>query len=460
MTLLARPSHARSIPIPTPARGGLRAEDVVGLLGANIVLIVLMWVRHGGLDRLGSVADIAIGIGQVTALIGTFLALIQLILMSRAPWLDRSFGRDRLTAAHRWVGFGAIWLLLAHVVFTTFGFALTDGHSFLGEAWTLITTYEFVLMATVSMVLFAAVGITSVRQARRRLSYETWFGIHLYAYLAIALGFAHQLVVGADFIDDPIARIYWTGLYVATFGLLIAFRFAAPIATNLRHRFHVSNVIMETDDVVSIYLSGRRLEDLQIRAGQYVIVRFLTREGWWRAHPYSISAQPNGRWLRLTVKALGDDSTLLAEMPAGTRAIVEGPYGNMTPARRISDRVLLVAGGIGVTPLRAILEEVSSSAHVVLLYRARKAADVVFRRELDLIAKERDVVVHYLLGSRADDPSRRDPLGARSIMALVPDVAERDVFLCGPDQMMESVAATVVGLGVPGGRVHRERFND
>jgi predicted ferric reductase len=460
MTSLSRASASRSVRVPKPAPRRLRAEDVVGLLGANVALIVLMWVRHGGLDRLGTVADVAIGVGQLTALVGTFLALLQLVLMSRAPWLDRTFGRDRLTSAHRWVGFGALWLLVAHGVFTTFGFALADGQSFLGESWTLITTWDFVLMATVSLVLFAAVGVTSVRQARRKISYETWYGIHLYAYLAIALGFAHQLVVGSDFVDDPVARIYWVALYVVTFGLLIAFRVATPIAVNVRHRFHVSNVVAETDDVVSVYLSGRHLEDFSMRAGQYVIVRFLTRHGWWRAHPYSISAQPNGRWLRLTVKALGEDSARLPELPTGTRAIVEGPYGNMTPERQSSSRVLLVAGGIGVTPLRALLEELSATAHVILLYRARSAADLVFRTELDLLAERRGVEVRYLVGSRRDQPSGKDPLGSRSIAALVPDVAERDVFLCGPNAMMQSVAATVVGLGVPPDRVHRERFDD
>ena len=460
MEMRSRSSAPPSMALRTYARPRLRPQDAVGFLAANVVLILLMWVRHGGLERLGTVADVSTGVGQVTALLGTFLALLQLILMSRAPWLDRSFGRDRLTAAHRWVGFGALWLLGAHAVFTTLGFALADGESFLGEAWTLMTTWDFVLMATVSLLLFAAVGFTSVRQARRRISYETWYGIHLYAYLAIALGFAHQLVVGSDFIDDPIARAYWIALYAATFGLLIAFRIATPIAVNVRHRFAVSNVVAETDGVVSVYLSGRRMEDFPVRAGQYLIVRFLTREGWWRAHPYSISAQPNGRWLRLTVKALGEDSRRLVDVPVATRAIVEGPYGNMTPEHQTSSRVLLVAGGIGVTPLRALLEEFSASADVVLLYRARSASDLVFRTELDLLAERRGVTVHYLIGSRRDLLAAGDPLAPRSIAAAVPDVAARDVYLCGPNSMMEAVATTVVGLGVPPGRVHRERFDD
>ena len=139
--------------------------------------------------------------------------------MSRAPWLEQVLGMDRLTAAHRWVGFACLWLLVGHGVFTTTGYALGDGSSVIAEAWSLLTTYPYVLMATAGFALFVAVAVTSVRAARRRLGYETWFGIHLYAYLAIALAFLHQLAVGADFVNDPVARGFWIGLYVVAFGL-------------------------------------------------------------------------------------------------------------------------------------------------------------------------------------------------------------------------------------------------
>jgi predicted ferric reductase len=439
---------------------GPRAEDVVGFIGANLVLIVAMWIRHGGVDQLGTVGGLATGLGQLTALLGTAFALLQLLLMSLAPWLDRSFGRDRLTMAHRWIGFATVWLLVGHGVLTTIGFALTEGRSVLGEAWILITTWEFVLMATVSLALFIAIAVTSVRLARKQLSYETWYGIHLYAYLAVALGFAHQLVVGTDFIDDPIARLYWIGLYVATVGTLVVFRFGAPLVANVRHRFRVANVVREAPDVVSVYVTGHDLDRFPIRAGQYVVVRFLVA-GWWRAHPYSISAQPNGRWLRLTVKALGDDSSRLDELPIGTRAIVEGPYGNLTTERRRVPDVLLIAGGIGVTPLRAILEEVSNESSVTLLYRAARHADLVFKRELDVLAERRGVRVEYIVGTRRDhDRGRRPaPLSAAAIDRLVPDVASREVYLCGPTGMMTEVGAAIESLGVPPGRIHRERFD-
>ena len=463
MTALSRPTPTRapaSAPMGAAARlpWHLRAEDVVGFLGGNLVLILLMWVRHGGLSELGTVSGVAIAVGQLTALVGTFFALIQLLLMSRAPWLDHVFGRDKLTMAHRWVGFASVWLILAHFTFTTLGFALADGTNVVGEAWTLITTWDFVLMATVSMVLFIAVAVSSVRLARKKLSYESWYGIHLYVYLAIALGFAHQLVVGTDFVNDPVARLYWVGLYVAIVGTLVVFRFGGPILVNARHRFRVANVVDEAPGVVSIYLTGRDLDRFPIQAGQYLNIRFLT-DGWWRSHPYSISAQPNGRWLRLTVKALGDDSATLRDIAVGTRAIVEGPYGNLTSERRSADRVLLIAAGIGVTPLRALLEEFSSSVPVTLLYRARRPVDLVFKREMDVLAERRGARVLYLVGSRTTgDPNLG--LAPEAVRRLVPDVAAHEVYLCGPNAFMDAATATARSLGVPAARIHQERFFD
>ncbi len=340
------------------ARGArLRGSDVVAVLAAQAVVIAALWIAHGGPDQLAEgPAGILTAIGQVTALYGTYLALIQLVLMSRSPWLDETFGMDGLAVAHRWLGFTTVWLLLGHGIATTVGYALGDGVNVVQEFVTLITTYPYVLMATVSGGLFALVAITSIKAARRRLAYETWYGLHLYAYLAIALGFLHQLFVGADFMHDQVAAIYWILLYVATVALILAFRIGQPIRTSLRHRLRVANVVPEAPGVVSLYLTGRDLDRLAVRAGQYFLWRFLTPDGWWRSHPYSISAAPNGDWLRITVKDLGDGSRDLTRVPIGTRVMVEGPYGILTDVKRTKPGVLLIAGGIGITPLRALLE--------------------------------------------------------------------------------------------------------
>ncbi len=199
-------------------------------------------------------------------------------------------------------------------------------------------------MATVGLVLLVAVAVTSIRAARRRLSYETWYGIHLYAYLAIALAFLHELVVGTDFVEDPVAVAYWVALYVVASGLLLTYRVFQPILFSVRHRLRVERIVQEAPGVVSIHLTGKRMGELPIRAGQYFQFRFLSGGGWWRHHPFSISAAPNGASLRLTVKDLGDDSHRLATLAPGTRVFAEGPYGAFTgngcgAPRRCSSRV-------------------------------------------------------------------------------------------------------------------------
>jgi Predicted ferric reductase len=445
--------------VPLPRTWSVTAAEIVLVLVANGVLILAMWVRHGGLDQASSFGGILTDIGQVTALFGTYFALIQLILMSRSPWLDQVFGMDRLAAAHRWIGFGTVWLLLGHGVFTTIGYAIGDRTNPVAEFVTLITTYPYVLMATVSGGLFAAVAISSIKKARRKLSYETWYGIHLYAYLAIALGFLHQLFVGTDFIHDPVAVAYWIGLYVVTVGLVLVFRVGQPIRLSVRHRLRVASVVTEAPGVFSIYVTGRDLDHLAVRSGQYFIWRFLTRDGWWRAHPFSISSAPNGSWLRITIKELGDWSKALQGVSVGTRVFIEGPYGILTGARRTQQRVLLVAGGIGITPLRSLLEALPAKpGDLTLLYRVRDERDIVFREELDTLARIRGAEVHYFHGPRRHGRRAIDPLGPDGLQALVPDVRHRDVYVCGPAPMMQHVEASLRTLGLPPRQIHAERF--
>src|ERR1700674_4056999 len=276
-----------------PRRLFFTASDVIVLIAINAALIVAMWVRHGALNQLGSPSAKLTAAGQITALVGTYGALVQVLLMARSPWLERCFGIDGLAQWHRWLGFSVTILIGAHVVFSTAGYALGDGKSFVAEAWTLITSYPYVLMATAATGLLFMVAVTSLRMMRRRLTWETWRFLHLYAYLAIALAFGHELAVGTDFTDDAIARSYWIALYVAVGLCLLAFRIGHPVRMSLRHQLKVAQIVPEAPGVVSLYVSGRGLEQLQVSGGQYFRWRFLTRDGWWRTQPFSPSAPPN-----------------------------------------------------------------------------------------------------------------------------------------------------------------------
>jgi predicted ferric reductase len=435
----------------------VRRSDVAGVIAFNGVLVVAMWIRHGGLSGLGSASAALTAAGQVTALVGTYFALVQIVLMSRAPWLEQVLGLQGLAAWHHWLGFACTTMICGHVVLTTGGYALGDGAQLGSEFWTLMTTYPYMLSATVGTVLLVMVAVTSVRVARRRVRHETWHFIHLYAYLAIALAFGHELAVGSDLSTDPVALGYWCFLYTVVVALVLVFRVGQPLATAWRHQLRVTSTVREGPDVVSIYIGGRDLGRLAVAPGQFFRWRFLTREGWWHAHHFSLSAPPDGRHLRITVKGVGEHTRALAGIRAGTRVVAEGPFGLFTGQRRRSRHVLLVAGGIGITPLRALLDDMPRGRDaVVLVYRAGSEADLVFRDELERLLQERGGRIHVIVGHRAELPS--DPLSPAMLRRLCPDVTERDAYLCGPPAMMDHVESGLRALGVTAAHIHREQF--
>lgn len=429
------------------------------VLIVNAGVIGGMWLRHGQLADAQGPGAMATALGQLSALYGTYAVLIVILLMSRLSWLERYAGLDRLSGWHRWSGFAATSLLLAHVALTTIGYAQSAHVSIWAQTVDFVSHYPDVLMAFVATGLILAVAASSARAARRRLQRETWYGIHLYAYLAVALAFAHQLAVGSDFTDDPVARLWWIALYAAVFGSIFMWRIALPAAFNVRHRLRVHSVQREGPGVVSIWVTGRDLASIRVRPGQFFMWRTLTRDGWWRPIPLSLSAPPHPEGMRLTVKALGDSSARLQRIAPGTRVIAEGPYGAFTPDRRSGDRTLLIAGGIGVTPLRAMLDElVAGGDDIIFLYRVESKRGAALAGEVEAIAKAYPNVRSHVLVGRDIGDDRTDQLGLPALRTMVPDAHERDVFICGPKPMMHAVMRRLRSLGVPRTRIHHEQF--
>jgi ferredoxin-NADP reductase len=289
------------------------------------------------------------------------------------------------------------------------------------------------------------------------MRYETWYYLHFYTYLAIALAFSHQFATGADFMDNRSARIAWSTLYAVVGAAILWYRFITPLRQAVRHRLRVRQVVAEGPGVVSVVVGGRHLDELRAEAGQFFRLRFLTRDLWWASNPYSLSAAVHPDRLRVTVKDLGEHSAALARLRPGVRVVAEGPYGAMTAARRRRRTVLLVAGGIGITPIRALLQTLPGDpGDITLLYRAGTERDVVFRDELTTLAGLRGATVHFLTGHRRE--LGYDPLAADVLAANVPGLRDRDVYVCGPDGMTAAAVAALRAAGVPRRQIHHETF--
>jgi predicted ferric reductase len=429
------------------------------LLALNAMWVVDLFLLGGEAGELTEPQGLVLALGRLTGLGGALALVAQLVLIARVPWLERRLGMDRLTSWHRWTGTWVLCLVLAHVVLITVGYAEQDRRAVLPEFGSLVFETRDLLLAAAATVLLIVVGATSARAARRRMRYETWHLLHLGAYLAVVLGFLHQVALGNDFAGSTIGRAYWWTLYGAALGAVLVFRILLPLWRMARHDTRVLAVVPEGPDVVSVHIGGRRLDRLPARAGQFFVWRFLAKGLWAQAHPYSLSAMPDGKTLRITVKALGDGSAALRNLRPGTRVLAEGPYGAFTTEQRTCRGVLLIGGGVGVTPIRALLEELSRTRQdVVVLYRVRDQQDAVLVPELQWLAQQAGARLHVVIGSATAVGPHGPIMGPQHLAELVPGVRHRDVFVCGPPGMTDAVLGALRDLGVPRAQCHTERF--
>ncbi|QNN54554.1 ferredoxin reductase family protein [Nocardioides mesophilus] len=432
-------------------------------LWLGLLLVTYWWAAGGGLRDLAGWQSGLTSTGRLTGLVASDLLLVQVLLMARLPVLEGAFGQDRLARIHRIVGFTSFNLMLAHVVLITWGYAAGQVAATPRTFWQLTTGYPGMLLALGGTVALMLVVFTSIKAARRRIRYESWHLLHLYAYLGVGLALPHQLWTGQQFLTSTAATVYWWTLWAAAAAAVLVFRVGLPLWRSARHRVRVTSVVHEGDGTVSVYMTGRHLEELGAEAGQFFTWRFLGRKGWTRAHPYSLSAAPDARSLRISVKALGDDSAGLSRLRPGTPVLLEGPYGRLSPRARSRHKVAFIGAGVGITPLRALAEGLPyRRGEAVLLYRFHDQP--LFVHELNALERERGLDVLYLPGRRRSTRSwLGDHVGtATDLTALrfwVPDLVERDLYVCGPEPWAAAVRETALAAGLPPEQFHLETFS-
>ncbi|PPK71086.1 ferredoxin reductase family protein [Actinokineospora auranticolor] len=464
MTALTEPpTLPATVPTTSPAGVDRGVRIAAGsALWAALLLVTYWWTTGGGLGALAEWESGLTSLGRLTGLVASVLLLAQVLMMARVPVLERAFGQDRLVRHHRVVGFTSVNLMLAHVVLITWGYAAGDLVETPATSWQLVTEYPGMLLALAGTVCLVLTAVTSVKAARRKIRYESWHLLHLYAYLGVGLALPHQLWTGQDFLSSTATTVFWWSLWGASVGAVLVWRLGVPITRNLRHRLRVSAVVPEGDGVYSVHLTGRDLRLFPAQAGQFLGWRFLDRKGWTRGNPYSLSAAPDGRGLRITVQALGDNSIRVAQLRPGTRVLFEGPFGRLTERARASRKVALIGAGVGIAPLRALAGGMAyAPGEAVVLHRFTDRP--LFETEFQDLARQRGLRVVPLPGHRrghdswlGDGVARLDDLAV--LRALVPDIADHDVYVCGPAPWAALVCRTVQAAGLPAARLHVEHF--
>ena len=464
-----RSSRAR--PLPVPVRRTWWPDAVGIVVWFSALVVVALWVSNGGVQNLlAGAGDLWISLGRLTGLVSSDMLLLQVVSMARIPWVERALGQDAISRWHRLLGFTSVNLLLAHAVLTTIGYAVLGRLSFLPELWSLVTTAPGMLLATAGTALFVMIMVTSIRAARRRMRYESWHLLHLYAYLGAGLALPHQLWTGADFLASPVATAYWWGLYGFALVMVLVYRVALPWRVSRQQRLVVSKVVTEAPGVVSIHVTGPRLGRLPVAAGQFFVWRFRTGPGWTRGHPLSLSAAPTTAGLRVTANVQGDDGPRLARMKPGTRVLVEGPYGRLTPDVRTKPRLAVVGSGLGLAPLISVLQAsvqnpAATEWPVTVIRRSHGTGPQALQADLDALVASGAVKVLDLVGTRSTDGTTWLPAhlghvpGPEALRRLIPELDRTDVYVCGAAAWAEAVGADASAAGVEGHALHVERFS-
>ncbi|WP_226359039.1 ferric reductase-like transmembrane domain-containing protein [Pseudonocardia sp. ICBG601] len=453
---------------PVPARDVARADRRVrrasGVLAALAVLLVIAWWVDGGgpVGLLEGGTSAVAETGRLCGLLSSLLLLGQVLLAARIPLLEHAFGQRHLIALHRGTGIASFAGVLAHVGCASWAHGPAGAGRVPAGFWELTWTWPGMAVASLGTVLVVLVVVTSARWIRTRLRYEWWHLLHLWGYAGVFLALPHQLWAGREFTTSPLRTVFWWGLWTAAVLAVAVWRVAVPVVRSRRHRITVAAVLPEGDGSVSVHMTGERLRELGASAGQFFVWRFRSGRGLARGQPVLAVGAADGPLAPDHRQAARRRERRRPEPAAGHPGLHRGPLRQAHPAHadqpagradRCRRRDDPVAGAGGEVPQRVRRRRGGAPLH------PRAAV----RREFTRLARERKLHVVTSPGPRrrsgswfGADAGRADALAA--LRARIPDIAVREVYVCGPGRWTAMVRRTVLAAGVPERRVHVENF--
>lgn len=434
------------------------------LIYTSIILLpgILWWNKNYTVFTLATPAEVRwYAIGQIAALIGLSALMLQAVLASRFSVIERWFGQDIIMRFHRRMGLVGFFLILLHPISLTTSYALVDPNS---VATFLIPTWGWQLLGQISLDLLILLVVLSVWTVVFKLPYQWWRRIHTLMYLVLLGGFIHSMQLGSDLLTAGPLRYYWTGLGIVTLVAFLHSRVISPLWART-HPYTVKSVQRSAGRVHTITFESNPAHKFTYKPGQFLFIKILSKHIGSEWHPFTIASSPTEPTLQVSIKECGDWTNTLSSLMPGDRALIQAPFGRFSFVNLRSNRDLVfIAGGIGITPFRSMLQYIHDTKlndrSVQLLYANRTRHDIAYREELDLLDQESKVisVVHVL----SNDPSwsgEQGRIDEACLTKYVLDITQKDYFICGPPPMMKAIKQTLRSLGVPANQIHTEEFS-
>jgi predicted ferric reductase len=439
---------------------GIRMARGFWSLAVPLVLILpLLLSERAGLD-----GDLPMELALTTGVLGSSALAIAVVSASRVRSVSRAFGIERVLLSHRWFGLFALVLVLTHT-----GLVLLDNpkNVYLLEFRHAPPRARAATGATIAIILLC---LAAVFRRKVKWKYELWRITHvLLALTAIVLTALHVLWLN-HLIRDPVMRAWFVG--VALVLLLVATQrwVIRPFVTQYKS-FVVDEVRVESPQVYTLVLRPRFKwqRGLRFAPGQFAWIRPQGRAGsGWNEHPFTIASNAERpRRLEFTIRTVGDFTRTVSRLKRGARVRVDGPYGSFTVDHRPARGVLLIAGGVGITPMMSILRTLAHREDhrpASLVIAARHEGDLLFRSELAALTRRMPLRVAEVLSSPPENwPGWRGRISAAVLAAALPPGRRRerldiDAYICGSPGMVETALKSLEELGLPSERIHTEQF--
>jgi predicted ferric reductase len=434
-------------------RGGLL---IAALLYTTVVVVPLFVILAGPQSpERGFWVEFGVALG----FIGLAMLCLQSVLTARYPKLSGAVGQDTMLQFHRQTGLVAFGFVLAHPVVLLL--ANSDYWEFLDPR------VNFLRAIFLIFVVFAlpALIVTSLWRESLRLPYQWWrLGHGALALMILVVGLVHITRVHY-YLADPWKQVVWIAMGTASIVSILYVRALKPLRVR-RHPYRLVDVSPAASRTWTLTLEPAHGKVLEFRAGQFVFLTLADTPFSLEQHPFSIASSADQRdRLEFAVKELGDYTNTIGATPVGQVGFVDGPYGSLHLPPDPTAGILMVAGGIGISPVMSMLRTLRDRRHdapVVVVYAADRIDDLAYDAELDALAHHLSLkVVRVLREPPTDWKGERGLVDAALLARYLTsdDAATWHVVLCGPPPMMDIAERVVRDRGVPLHRIHSERFD-